>query len=170
MVPVILGPEQRPLSDRPPPSRARACIDEGVEERVRDRRRRPAQARYRHLLEHDGLSRLDPSVRRQGAPPRLCGSAEDRDAHGRTIPIARWRENCATTAASPRIRRLFRNSSGPTSCACASSRRRSNRISTPPWRPRLVLAKSLDANYLPGWCAPHAKPIASAKPKKKPRH
>jgi len=26
----------------------------------------------------------------------------------------------------------------------------------------LALSKSLDANYLPGWCAPHAKPIESA--------
>jgi hypothetical protein len=31
----------------------------------------------------------------------------------------------------------------------------------------LELSKSLDANYLPGWCAPHAKPIPPAKAKKK---
>jgi hypothetical protein len=34
-------------------------------------------------------------------------------------------------------------------------------------REALTLSKTLDANYLPGWCAPHAKPIEAAKPKKK---
>ena len=45
---------------------ARALYEDGVEERVRHRRRRSQPPRRRPFLEHDGFPRLDASVRRQG--------------------------------------------------------------------------------------------------------
>ena len=130
MVPVVLGPGQRTLPHRPSSSHPRAAggrPDGGL----RHHHRRFAQGRARLFLESDELSRLDAPLRPEGPALRLRRNCRKPSRGWRTTPIARSPGRCATSAATPRIRRRSPNSSGPISSAPASSARTSRAISTP---------------------------------------
>jgi len=117
--------------------------------------RQSEHARTRFLLVRDGQSQLDASIRRCGAPP-----------HYRDLPksvtglvdgpvrVAGWRI-APVSAATPRTRTPFsENSSGRIFCAGRVKRKLVERDFARGLEKALQLAKSMEANYLPGWCGP----------------
>ena len=124
MVPVIKGPEGEPyLTDHH--HLARALYEEGVKSVfvtiIADLSRLPAD-HFWNMMDFHGWTHPYDSKGRRRAVFRIA--EDDQDDGGRSLSLA-WPANCATSAASPRILRRSRNSSGPISCGRASRRRRS---------------------------------------------
>ena len=153
---------RRALCHRPSSSCARAARG-GRRQRVRHHGRRPQPPGRGPFLEHDGLQGLDPPLRRQGPPASLRRPARRPWRASWTIPIGRSPASFATTAASPRIRRRFAEFLW---ADFFRPRIKAKTIKTDfqtAIGEALKLAKTGDADYLPGWCGPHgyAQPSTS---------
>ena len=164
MVPVVVGPGgRRYLIDHH--HLARALHDEGVDSVfvtiVADFHKLDADAFWNIMDFHGWTHPFDGKGRRRA----LLRPAQDRRRHGgRSLPLAR-RRIALLAAASPRIRRRSRNSSGPTSCVAASSRRTcartSARRSTRRWRWRGRRTRAT--------CPAGARPTAAGPPPNRAR-
>ena len=166
MVPVVVGPGgRRYLIDHH--HLARALHDEGRRQRVRHHRRR---LRTSSTPTRSGTSWISTAGR---IPSTAGGAGAPNAPQPRPRPSPRWRTtptdrspaNCAISAASPRIhpfsefvwadflRRRIKPKDLRKSFEAATEK-------------ALTLAKSEEANYLPGWCAPHGGKAAIKKGKR----